>query len=336
MAAPSSTLATAAAAPASASAPASARLQLRLQSLTYATGDILVYEFAHPEGATLPAASAGAHIDVHLANGVSRSYSLLHADCAPTRYVVGVKLDPNSRGGSRYMHEQLRVGTIVPVSPPRNHFPLKHDAAHTLLIAGGIGITPVLCMARELEKTGASWELWYASRSHADLAFLPELAAFGPRVHLHADAAAGGVLDMAAIVAAAPAGTHFYCCGPGPMLGAYEAATAARAPETVHLERFGATSLPSTSGDGFVVQLARSGIELHVPTQTTLLSVLTDHGISVDSSCEAGICGCCEIGVLEGEVDHRDEVLTPAQRAGNKSMMACCSRAKGQRLVLDL
>ena len=312
------------------------RLQLRLQSVTYATRDILVYEFVHPEGASLPAVSPGAHVDVHLANGITRSYSLLHADAAPERYVVGVKLDPNSRGGSRYMHEQLRVGTLVALSQPRNHFPLKEDAAHTVLIAGGIGITPVLCMARQLERLGASWELWYASRSRADLAFLPELAQFGQRVRLHIDDEAHAVLDMAAIVKAAPAHAHFYCCGPGPMLTAYEAAASSRTPDTVHLERFGATKMPSTSGEGFVVQLARTGVELHVPMQSTLLAVLTDNGISIDSSCEAGICGCCEIGVLDGEVDHRDDVLTPAQRAGNKSMMACCSRAKNGRLVLDL
>lgn len=313
-----------------------ARLQLRLQSIAYATGDILVYEFARPDGAPLPAASAGAHVDVHLANGITRSYSLLHAGAAPTRYVIGVKRDPNSRGGSRYMHEQLRVGALVELSAPRNLFPLDEQAAHTVLIAGGIGITPILCMAERLEQIGASFELWYASRSRADLAFLPELARFGARLHLHVDGEANAVLDMAAIVAAAPAQAHFYCCGPAPMLAAYEAAASGRPPETVHLERFGAAQPIATGGDGYVVSLARSGIELRVPTGSTLLQVLTSNGIAVDSSCEAGICGCCEVGVLEGEVDHRDEVLTPAQRAGNKSMMACCSRAKGERLVLDL
>ncbi|RZA30969.1 MAG: oxidoreductase [Lysobacteraceae bacterium] len=303
------------------------RLQVRLQSVSWVTRDIQAFEFVSADGATLPAASAGAHVDVHLANGITRSYSLLHADAAPQRYLVGVKRDPNSRGGSRYMHEQLRVGATLELSGPRNHFPLAEDAAHTVLIAGGIGITPILCMAERLAGLGASFELWYASRSRADLAFLPALARFGERVRLHVDEEAAAVFDMAAIVAAAPAGAHFYCCGPAPMLAAYEAATAARAPECVHLERFGASQPPPGGGGAFVVQLARRGIELQV---------LQENGIAVDSSCEAGICGCCEVRVLEGEVDHRDEVLSAAQRAANTSMMVCCSRARCARLVLDL
>lgn len=312
------------------------RLTLRLESIRHAAQGIQVFEFVDPEGAPLPPATAGAHVDLHLPNGMTRSYSLLQADESPARYLVGVKLDPHSRGGSRYMHEQLRVGTTLALSAPRNHFPLREDAAHSVLIAGGIGITPVWCMAQRLQQIGASWELWYACRSRADLAFLPELARFGERVRLHVDEEAGGVLDLAAIVDRAPAATHFYCCGPGPMLAAYEAATARLAPETVHLERFGASQPVQVSGGGFVVQLARSGVELAVPEGSTLLEVLGENGIAVDSSCQAGICGCCEVRVLEGEVDHRDEVLTPAQRAANTSMMACCSRAKGARLVLDL
>ncbi|WP_020656212.1 PDR/VanB family oxidoreductase [Massilia niastensis] len=311
-------------------------LALRLQSISYATRDIQVFEFVRPEGGALPPVTAGAHVDVHLPNGITRSYSLLHAGESLERYLVGVKRDPNSRGGSRYMHEQLRVGMPITLSLPRNHFPLAEDSAHTVLIAGGIGITPIWCMAQRLERIGASWELWYACRSRADLAFLPELARFGDRVHVHLDEEANAVLDMAGIVAAAPADAHFYCCGPAPMLAAYEAAAAGRAPDTVHLERFGATQPLVTGGDGFVVQLARAGIELVVPAESTLLEVLTNHGIVIDSSCQAGICGCCEITVLAGEVDHRDEVLTQAQRAGHKSMMACCSRAKSARLVLDL
>ena len=312
------------------------RIGVRLQSIGYATPDIQVYEFVRPDGAPLPAVTAGAHVDVHLANGITRSYSLLHAGEALERYVVGVKRDPNSRGGSKFMHEQLRVGTLLDLSAPRNHFPLTEDAAHSVLFAGGIGVTPILAMAERLDAIGASWEMWYAVRSRADLAFLPRLARFGARVHLHVDGEAQAVLDMAAIAANAPAGAHFYCCGPGPMLTAYEAATAGQPPGTVHLERFGASAPLVTGGDGFVVQLARSGVELRVPTGSTVLQVLTANGIAVDSSCEAGICGCCEIAVLEGEVDHRDEVLTPSQRAANRSMMVCCSRAKSERLVLDL
>ncbi|WP_051306696.1 PDR/VanB family oxidoreductase [Massilia alkalitolerans] len=323
-------------APLPSSAAQGARLQVRLQSVSYVTRDIQVFEFVSTSGAKLPAATPGAHVDVHLGNGITRSYSLLQAQESPERYLVGVKRDPNSRGGSRYMHEQLRVGALLELSGPRNHFPLVEDAAHTVLIAGGIGITPILCMAERLEALGASFELWYASRSRADLGFLPALARFGERVRLHVDEEAGTVLGLGAVVAAAPSGSHFYCCGPAPMLTAYEAATAERAPETVHLERFGASQPVATGGDGFVVQLARSGVELRVPAGATILQVLQENGVAVDSSCEAGICGCCEVAVLEGEVDHRDEVLTASQRASNTSMMVCCSRAKCERLVLDL
>ena len=323
-------------APLPSSAAQGARLQVRLQSVSYVTRDIQVFEFVSTSGAKLPAATPGAHVDVHLGNGITRSYSLLQAQESPERYLVGVKRDPNSRGGSRYMHEQLRVGALLELSGPRNHFPLVEDAAHTVLIAGGIGITPILCMVERLEALGASFELWYASRSRADLGFLPALARFGKRVRLHVDEEAGTVLGLGAVVAAAPSGSHFYCCGPAPMLTAYEAATAERAPETVHLERFGASQPVATGGDGFVVQLARSGVELRVPAGATILQVLQENGVAVDSSCEAGICGCCEVVVLEGEVDHRDEVLTASQRASNTSMMVCCSRAKCERLVLDL
>lgn len=312
------------------------KIQVRLQTIAYATQDIQVYQFVRPDGGSLPAFTPGAHVDVHLPNGMTRSYSLLDAGLARDHYLIGVKRDPKSRGGSRYMHEHLRVGMTLSLSPPRNHFPLTEDAAHTVLIAGGIGITPILCMAQRLDRLGASWELWYACRSQADVAFLPELLRFGCRVHLHLDEAAKTILDIPAIIAAAPAGAHFYCCGPSPMLTAYEAAASVRAPDTVHLERFGAAPAFTTTGDGFIVQLARSGIELHVPTESTLLEVLTNHGISIDSSCQAGICGCCEVAVLDGEVDHRDEVLTASARASHKSMMACCSRAKSARLVLDL
>lgn len=312
------------------------KLLVRLQTISYATQDIQVYEFVRPDAGSLPGLTPGAHVDVHLPNGMSRSYSLLNAGDALDRYVIGVKRDPNSRGGSRYMHEHLRVGMTLSLSLPRNHFPLNEDAAHTVLIAGGIGITPILCMAQRLDRMGASWELWYACRSQADVAFLPELSCFGDRVHLHLDQEANSILDIRAIIAAAPAGAHFYCCGPSPMLTAYEAAASVRAPETVHLERFGAAPAFTAAGEGFIVQLARSGIELVVPTESTLLEVLTINGISIDSSCQAGICGCCEVAVLEGEVDHRDEVLTASARASHKSMMACCSRAKSARLVLDL
>ena len=312
-------------------------LTLRVQSVTYAARDIHRVELVRPEGGALPDVTPGSHIDLHLGNGITRSYSLVHSSAQPNAYIVGVKRDPQSRGGSRYVHEQLRVGTTLPVSAPRNHFPLLETAAHTVLIAGGIGITPIWCMAQRLEAIGASWEIWYSARSREDMAFVPQLSALGDKVHLHFDDAAGGVLDLAAIIGAAAEGTHFYCCGPGPMLDAYEAtaAGAGKPAESVHLERFAAQQAAAVEG-GFVISLARTGRDLTVPPGASVLKGLLDNGIAVDSSCQEGICGCCEVNVLEGEVDHRDEVLTEKEKAAHKSMMVCCSGAKSARLVLDL
>lgn len=312
------------------------RLELRVQSIRYAARDTHLIELAHPDGRGLPGVAPGAHIDLHLGNGITRSYSLVHSGENPSSYVVGVKLDAQSRGGSRYVHEQLRVGAVLPVSAPRNHFALREDAAHSVLIAGGIGITPIWCMAQRLDAIGASWELWYSVRARADLAFAAQLQALGARVHLHCDDEAGTRLDLQDIVAAAPAQAHLYCCGPTPMLDAYEqAATVRFAPEQVHLERFAAQQSAAVDG-GFVIALARSGAELLVPSGTSVLQVLLDNGIAVDSSCQEGICGCCEVAVLEGEVDHRDAVLSAAERAANKTMMVCCSGARSSRLVLDI
>ncbi len=310
-------------------------LNLRVQAIRYAARDTYLLELVSPEGAALPGASPGAHIDLHLGNGLTRSYSLLCSGARLDHYSVGVKLDPRGCGGSRYVHEQLRVGALIGVSEPRNHFPLKEDAAHTILIAGGIGITPVWCMARRLEALGASWELWYGARTRADAAFLSEIEALAGKVRLHFDDEAGKVLDIARIVDAAAKDVHLYCCGPAPMLDAYESVVAGRDPGTVHLERFAAKQAAARDG-GFVVSLARSGKELTVPAGASILKVLLDNGVAVDFSCQEGICGCCEVAVLEGEVDHRDAVLTDEERSRSQTMMVCCSGAKRGRLVLDL
>ncbi|MFN3737553.1 PDR/VanB family oxidoreductase [Hydrogenophaga sp.] len=318
-----------------ANTPPNGPLAVRLRSITYAARDTHLYEFVRLDGQAMPDVAPGAHVDLHLPNGTVRPYSLVRAGQGLKSYVVGVKLDPKSRGGSRYIHEKLMAGTEMSLSEPRNHFPLKEDAPHTVLIAGGIGITPIWCMAQRLQAIGASWELWYSCRSRADAAFLDEMAAFGDRVHLHFDEEAGHLLDLQALVAKAAPDAHLYCCGPAPMLAAYEAAAASRQPETVHLEHFGAVQAAATDG-GFVVELARTGGELTVPQGKSILEVLTAHNVSVNSSCLQGVCGYCEVAVLQGEVDHRDAILTPSERASNSTMMVCCSGAKSARLVLDL
>lgn len=211
-----------------ANTPPNGPLAVRLRSITYAARDTHLYEFVRLDGQAMPDVAPGAHVDLHLPNGTVRPYSLVRAGQGLKSYVVGVKLDPKSRGGSRYIHEKLMAGTEMSLSEPRNHFPLKEDAPHTVLVAGGIGITPIWCMAQRLQAIGASWELWYSCRSRADAAFLDEMAAFGDRVHLHFDEEAGHLLDLQALVAKAAPDAHLYCCGPAPMLAAYEAAAAPR------------------------------------------------------------------------------------------------------------
>ena len=212
-------------------------------------------------GALLPGGGAGSHVDVILPNGLQRQYSLLDSGPQLQAYRIAVKLDPASRGGSRYIVGQLRVGDPLRVSHPRNNFPLYKDAAHSVFIAGGIGITPVLCMIRRLEALGRSWSLHYACRSRADAAYLGELTAM-PEAHCHFDDEQGRLLDVTAVEAAAAPDAHLYCCGPVPMLAAFEAATAARPRNHVHVEYFTPRKAEAqVNAAGFVVALAKSGKE---------------------------------------------------------------------------
>lgn len=311
-----------------------ALLKLRLESIQYLARDTLLYAFAAPAGTTLPPSEPGAHIGLHLPNGLVRQYSLLEGGREQRRYQVGVKRDPKSRGGSSFMHDQLRPGVVIDVEPPRNNFPLDEAAAHSVLICGGIGITPILCMARRLKALGRSMTLVYSCRDRVDVAFLEELRSY-ENLHLHIDAEAGGVLDIAALVASQPADAHFYCCGPGPMLAAFEAATAQLPPAQVHVEYFTAKQEAALDG-GYTVELSRSGKSLQVPGGKTILQVLKEAGVEVAHSCEEGVCGACETRVLSGVPDHRDAILSDPEKAANNTMMICCSGCKGERLVLDL
>lgn len=309
-------------------------LRLRLESIQYLARDTMQYAFAAAAGTTLPPSEPGAHIGLHLPNGLVRQYSLLEGGEGQRRYLVGVKRDPKSRGGSSFMHEQLRPGVEIDVEPPRNNFPLREEASHSVLIGGGIGITPILCMARRLHALGRPLTLVYSCRDRADVAFFEELQGY-PDLHLHVDTDAGGVLDVAAVIAAGPADAHFYCCGPAPMLAAFEAATAHLPPEQVHVEYFTAKQEAALDG-GYTVELSRSGKSLQVPGGKTILQVLREAGIEVAHSCEEGVCGACETRVLAGIPDHRDAILSDPEKAANNTMMICCSGCKGERLVLDL
>jgi len=310
-------------------------LTLRLEAIRYGAADTNLYEFAATDGAPLPPYEPGAHVDVHMPGGLMRQYSLARPHRPGEPYLVGIKLDAATRGGSRFMHTQAHVGAWFQVSAPRNHFPLAVDAPHTVLIAGGIGVTPIWCMAQTLADRGAAFELHYAVRTRADAAFLLELEQMSPAARLHVDAEAGAVLDVAAIIKAAPQGAHLYCCGPGPMLAAFEAAAAGRPAEQVHVEYFSGPA-PAPIEGGFVVALAKSGRELVVEPGSTILETLRKAGLTVPASCEQGVCGTCETRVLEGTPDHHDLLLTPSEKASNRTMMICCSGSLTDRLVLDL
>jgi ferredoxin-NADP reductase len=306
-----------------------------VHGITYEARDVLVFDL-RPAGGVVAAFEPGAHIDVALANGITRQYSLVNEPGVRDRYLICVKRDPHSRGGSRFMHDQLRVGAAVEVRAIRNNFRLASGSAPALLLAGGIGVTPILAMAEQLAAEGRPAQVVYAARSRHDLAFLGRLGDAASRLTVHVDDEAGSVLDVAATVSAAPDDAHLYCCGPAPMLDAFLASTARRPPHCVHFERFVAVAPPLHGGGAFVVELARSGRSLPVAENESILQALRTAGITAASPCEEGICGTCEVAVLDGTPDHRDGILSAAERQSNGSMMICCSRSVGARLVLDM
>jgi vanillate O-demethylase ferredoxin subunit len=253
---------------------------------------------------------------------------------------VAVQKDRVSRGGSTWVHDKLRTGDIITISAPRNNFELNEDAKHTLLIAGGIGVTPLWCMSQRLSSLGRSFELIYCARTPKDAAFREAIEAIGAKagakVTFNYDGVPGGkMLDLAAVTAAVSPDTHIYCCGPLPMLEAFEAVTKDLPRERVHVEYFTAKDAPAAEG-GFTVVLAKSGKSFLVPPGKTILETLLDAGMNVASSCLEGVCGTCETRVLEGVPDHRDVVLTESERKASKTMMICCSGSKTDKLVLDL
>jgi ferredoxin-NADP reductase len=314
-------------------------IDVRLTEITPAAKDINLYTFHRIGGGALPAYKPGAHIDLHLPNGMIRHFSLCVPNTDAESYTVGIKKDPASRGGTRYVFEEMRVGAEIKVSAPRNNFPLVDNASNIVLIAGGIGITPVWCMAQELAAQQRPWQLHYSCRSRDEMAFLDALQALAPgAVQFHFDdEAAGKFLDLAGIIAAAPADTHFYCCGPKPMLAAFEAATADRPRSQVHVEYF--TAKEEAAADtlgGFWVELARSGEEYFIPEGQKVLEVLFQAGVDVDYSCELGICGACETKVISGTPIHHDSVLSEEEQATNEKVMICCCGCATERLVLDM
>ncbi|MGZ5182317.1 MAG: PDR/VanB family oxidoreductase [Ramlibacter sp.] len=302
--------------------------------------DIASFELARADGGPLPAFSAGSHIDVHLPGGLVRQYSLCNPEGEQHRYRIAVLRDPATRGGSAGMHDTVREGDQLTISEPRNHFPLVH-AQRTVLLAGGIGVTPLLCMAQRLAAIGADFTLHYCTRSPARTAFRDEIAAssFAGHVQFHFDDGdAAQKLQLAAALGRPDPGTHVYVCGPTGFIDFVLAGArdAGFAPAQIHLEYFGAAPQDTAGDRAFDVRIASTGQVVTVGAQQTVVQALAAHGVEVLTSCEQGVCGTCITRVLEGECDHRDLYFTDEEKARNDQFTPCCSRAKGTLLVLDL
>ncbi len=313
-------------------------LKLRLRQIRLEAQDIVSLELVAAHGGPLPAFTAGAHIDFLLPGEKVRSYSLVNDPAETHRYVVAVLREREGKGGSTWLHDHPRVGDELTVRPPVNDFALAPDAADSVLIGGGIGVTPLMSMVRQLDREGRAWRLHLAARSPRHAAFLDELRALDAgrgRVFLHCGAEDQTRMDLARVVADAPAAAHLYCCGPARMIDAFLTACARRPAPQVHVERFAAASEAATAG-GFELVLQRSGRRIAVAPGKTILDALLDQGVQVQYACSAGVCGTCITDVIEGEPDHRDEYLTDEERAANRQIMICCSGSKSPTLVLDL
>ncbi|MEA2308478.1 MAG: hypothetical protein QOI65_764 [Thermoleophilaceae bacterium] len=301
-----------------------------------AATDVVTLVLADPTGADLPAWSPGAHIDLLLDEDVVRQYSLCGSPANTSTWRIGVLRDPNSRGGSARVHDDLREGTRVGVRGPRNHFPLVAVPRYQF-IAGGIGITPILTMIEAATAAGAEWELLYGGRERESMAFLDELDAHGERVTLWPQDE-HGLLELDVALGTPRDDTLVYCCGPEPLLNAVEASCARWPAGSLHLERFSAKAVTESADavDAFEVVCQRSGLTVEVGADTTILDAVADAGVDVLASCMEGVCGTCECAVLEGTPDHRDSVLTDEEQGAGALMMICVSRARSERLVLDI
>jgi vanillate O-demethylase ferredoxin subunit len=302
--------------------------------------DIDTFELRRADGAALPPFAAGAHIDVTAPNGIVRQYSLCNSPAERERYLIGVLRDPASRGGSASLHQDLAEGALVRISEPRNHFALA-PARHTLLLAAGIGITPLLCMAEELSAAGAGFALHYCARTPARAAFRDRIAmsAFAAQARFHFDDGAPDQrLDLHALFDRPAAGTRSYVCGPAGFIAAARAAAAQHGwpADRVHVEHFGAVPQAPAHTTGFDVRIASSGKVVHVAPGRSVAAALADAGVAIALSCGEGVCGSCITRVLAGIPDHRDAFFTDQERAGNDQFTPCCSGSLSALLVLDL
>jgi vanillate O-demethylase ferredoxin subunit len=317
------------------------RLALRVVSVTPEAQDIVSVELAHPDGEQLPAFTAGAHIDVHLADGLTRQYSLCNAPAERHRYLVAVLNEPSGRGGSQAMH-RLQPGDIVTVSGPRNNFALAgREASFHLLLAGGIGVTPMMAMIAELKARKADFRLHYCTRNKERTAFLRRLKPLikqGKVVLHHDDGDPARGLDIAAMLAAPVPGQHVYVCGPAGFMAVAKASVGAWPPHAVHFEHFIAVALTEEEAAWdkvpFKIKIKKTGEVFDVPADCSIVNALRTHGIGVETSCEDGYCGTCITRYVEGEPVHRDTVLSEGER--KNYVMVCRARARSPTLVLDI
>jgi ferredoxin-NADP reductase len=308
---------------------------LRVTSKDVQADGVLTLELAAPSGGRLRDWTPGSHIDLALPNGLTRQYSLCGDRWDPFTYRVGVLREPQSRGGSRYVHDLLQVGDLVGVGGPRNNFALVPSEQY-LFVAGGIGVTPILPMVGQAELLGADWRLLYGGRQRGSMAFLDELAQYGDRVVVRPQDEYG-LLDLAGFLGEPRKGVRIYACGPGPLLAALERICGNWPPYSLRTERFVAAEAGAPARTApFEVELARSGTTVTVTPDVTVLEALNRIGVDVLSSCRRGVCGTCEIPVLAGRPDHRDALLDDDERDADDCMYVCVSRSLEQRLVLDL
>ncbi|MBI5276143.1 MAG: oxidoreductase [Burkholderiales bacterium] len=323
-------------------------LNVRVARINPVAQDVIALELRACDGYALIPFAAGAHIDVELpvrdaaGHFMVRQYSLCNDPAEHDRYVVAVGRDTHSRGGSAWLHDTLKEGDTLRISTPRNHFQLVEAAPHSVLVAGGIGITPLLAMVRRLSALGRTWTLYYCTRTPVRAAFLQELAALpGTVIPVYDGVAGGKPIDLPAVLAQAAADAHLYCCGPTSLMEAFERAAGGRPSHQIHVEWFkprpAAAAAPNAAGDDALeVKLARSAMTLPVPAGKSILDVLVEAGVSVQHSCCDGVCGTCETRVLEGVPDHRDSVLCGEDAKCTDRMMVCVSRARTPSLTLDL
>ncbi|OYN94025.1 PDR/VanB family oxidoreductase [Enemella evansiae] len=319
------------------------RRTLRVFQKRWEATGITSITLVDPAGRPLPGWQPGAHLALHLPNGMVREYSLCSDPADDRQWTVAVLRTVDSRGGSSLIHDQLPIGAEIEVEGPRNAFRLENADATTpvkhYLIAGGIGITPIIAMARELNSRGADWALLYTGRSRPQLAFLDEVEGLpSERVHVHIDDEVGRFPDLTALLSAQDPQTIVYCCGPGPLMDAV--ADAMPVPANLRLERFQAPTRevdPDAEQDrAFDVVLHSTGARFPVAADESILDALGAAGVDVPSSCLEGICGTCETGVISGELDHRDFLLTDEEKESGETMCLCVSRCRGSELVLDL